>query len=118
MSSSNEFGGIRVNGLAGSGSAKGGDRPSSKGERATLKMTAVKRKSRLRLDANPDYKNTAVAIIVMKKTGKKWRRAKWITVTNSKHRKTINLGKGKYKARVKAHSGLRKSTWSYARLKR
>ncbi|MCB0919760.1 MAG: PPC domain-containing protein [Actinobacteria bacterium] len=82
------------------------------------KLTAVKRRSKLRLDVNPDVPGKQYQFTVQKKRKRGWRDVNTYTTKGAGSARTINMRKGTYRAVVAASAGYTGDVSNRVRIRR
>lgn len=78
------------------------------GREITVKATAVKNRSKIRVNVNPNKKYANYKVKVQKKVNGKWKTKKVRWTKGTKDVRTINMGRGKYRIKVPAQYGMDK----------
>lgn len=84
----------------------------------TVKASAVKNRSKIRVNVNPNQKYVNYKVKVQKKVDGKWKTKKVRWTKGTKDVRTINMGKGKYRIKVPAQHGMDKEISNVVRLRR
>lgn len=91
--------------------------PTTEPQSITLRLKAVKKKSKLRVDIGPDRAPSNYRYIVKRKAGKKWRTVRRSQTVGPRDRVVLDLPRGKYRVVVPRQHGLA-GAQATARLKR
>lgn len=86
--------------------------------RMTVKAKAVKNRSKIRIDVNPNQSSFNYEIKVQKKVGGNWKTKKTTRTKGTKDKRTINMPKGKYRIKVASQHGLKGAKSKTVRLRR
>lgn len=91
--------------------------PSTEPQRITLRLKAVKKKSKLRVDIGPDRDPSNYRFTVQRKAGNKWRTVRRTQTLGARDVSILNLPRGTYRVVVPRQHGLA-GAQATARLKR
>ena len=83
-----------------------------------MQLKAVKKRSKLRIKVSQQSTGKIRVVIDRRKGKKVWRSVKTVEISSSRLKKSVNLKRGNYRARVLANPEFGRSPWRYARLKR
>lgn len=87
-------------------------------QRIAVKAKAVKRRSKIKVDVNPNKRSANYKIKIQKKAGGKWKTKKTTWTRGTKDKRTINMSKGKYRVKVPAQLGMKGTKSNVVFLKR
>lgn len=88
----------------------------------TLKAKAVKRRSKLRVDVDPDLASDDYRVLIQRKVrtrkGARWRKVRTITTKGARDTRTLNLPRGRYRALLPAQAQYPRVVSKAVRLRR
>lgn len=92
--------------------------PPPTGTERALKVGAVKKKSRLRINVDPDYTDSNYRVVVKRKAGKRWRKVARVRTRGEDHVVVVDLRRGKYRVVLPASADGPALTSATVRLRR